>query len=1026
MRLLFLFLLWSSTIYSQTEVQITPNQIGAFGASNNDFMLYSTATTGGQWTAPATFLPLSNYWTRTGVNLSYTAGNVRISGAAPTDPNTTLTLGGPVEFTSGQPRIYYPPALGLNAFFGFNQSSGAPGFFQGLGPDASGVIRRLTTGAVFGAEFGRGGFTIAFFALPSGQLAVGDPINFNNASSTSGERGWLRSDGTWVFGGDVYNVGFLSSPQEVFTVGGGAVFQQRVQLRNDLRDVNNFTGNVNDVFISNGANGPVTWASRASIVAGGGAVTTITGVVSSGNANGASISVNNLRLHEATLVTPGIVSVGDQELGSGIKTFSNNVNAAATPLILMNNLANVDTEGTTMEFKGSAPPVLGAISAVIEGGSISGGVSFSLATGPYKGLDMHSGTRITDHNGFRGKDMVTVSGSYDVTAALANRVGIYNINTGGGTLTLPDPTTLPQGTVISWAMTALTGSATTVNTAASGSEFWVQNSLSATPSYSIPTGAVRKGTFEVINISGNKWVVEVSSGDDLAIGAFQTSGTADGLSIASNAVRLHAATATHPGAVTLTDQALGTGTKTVSKHANAISIPLIIENNLADIDDEGAHLQFRGISSQVMGSIISSIEGGSIGGGVVLDILSGPYKGIDMHSLNRVTRYNGFSSKDIVYVSGSYDITAALTNRVGTYNITTGGGTFTLPDPGTIPEGTVIEWAMTALSGSATTVNTSAAGSEFWVQNATAATASYSIPTGVVRQGTFEVFNISGNKWVVAVRSGGDLDQSYDAFGPTPSKINVNASEGQTGGLEFESTGANNIIIDLAGTGDFLVQDNATTVLEVADNGYLSIGTGGPTTAQKVLVTENSSSVVTVPLRVRNNGTDGDGVGVAFTLAINGNDNVTFTSLNPVGAVTNQFLMQVGEGGGSETYIAITPAIKETRFENSTAREVFNGTATTLTLDGRVSVVRVPTSATTTTITLPEIVTGVPGSNQVSIGYELFLIINRAVIVTINRSGADVLITDGGSGSSNSAATTASIIYARRLIATAADEWTIF
>ena len=307
---------------------INPDRLGGFGAVNGDFMLYNSATTGGAWAAPATFLPLANYWTRTGVNLSYTAGNVRISGAAPTDANTKLTLGGPMEFTSGQPRIYYPPALGLNAYFGFNQSSGGPGFFVNLAADGNGVIRRTAAGSAYGIEFGRGGAAISFFSLASGQLGVGDAINFNNASSSMGERGWLRNDGTWVFGGDVYNVGFLSNPQEVFTVGGGAVFQQRTQFRNDIRDINNFAGNVNDVFISNGANGPVTWASRASIVTGGGGLTTSTSF--SGDVSG---TFNNLQIVPSTIIN---ADIADATI-TGAKMVTGTVNSTQITDLGVNN-----------------------------------------------------------------------------------------------------------------------------------------------------------------------------------------------------------------------------------------------------------------------------------------------------------------------------------------------------------------------------------------------------------------------------------------------------------------------------------------------------------------------------------------------------------------------------------------------------------------------------------------------------------------------------------------------------------------
>lgn len=92
---------------------------------------------------------------------------------------------------------------------------------------------------------------------------------------------------------------------------------------------------------------------------------------------------------------------------------------------------------------------------------------------------------------------------------------------------------------------------------------------------------------------------------------------------------------------------------------------------------------------------------------------------------------------------------------------------------------------------------------------------------------------------------------------------------------------------------------------------------------------------------------------------------------------------------------------------------------------GRFSVEQIANADPTTTVTLPEIVTGTPGSNQVGVGYVFNLSIDRSVAVTINRSGADLLYIDGVAGTATSTVTTATVFYNRTYRAVDANKWEI-
>jgi hypothetical protein len=98
---------------------------------------------------------------------------------------------------------------------------------------------------------------------------------------------------------------------------------------------------------------------------------------------------------------------------------------------------------------------------------------------------------------------------------------------------------------------------------------------------------------------------------------------------------------------------------------------------------------------------------------------------------------------------------------------------------------------------------------------------------------------------------------------------------------------------------------------------------------------------------------------------------------------------------------------------------------TTYQVSGRNSVEVIANADPTTTVTLPEIVTGTPGANQVGIGYVFHLSIDRSVAVTINRAGADLMYVDGVSVTATAITTNATQYFIRTFRATDANKWEV-
>lgn len=114
--------------------------------------------------------------------------------------------------------------------------------------------------------------------------------------------------------------------------------------------------------------------------------------------------------------------------------------------------------------------------------------------------------------------------------------------------------------------------------------------------------------------------------------------------------------------------------------------------------------------------------------------------------------------------------------------------------------------------------------------------------------------------------------------------------------------------------------------------------------------------------------------------------------------------------------------------KNSGAQyQVPSGTTKTTTyqVSGIYSTEAIESGDATTTINLPEIVSGTPSANQVGLGYELNLSVDKLSTVTINRTGSDVFYTDGASITSTSISTTGGTFWSKKLRATGLNKWEV-
>jgi hypothetical protein len=291
-----------------------------------------------------------------------------------------------------------------------------------------------------------------------------------------------------------------------------------------------------------------------------------------------------------------------------------------------------------------------------------------------------------------------------------------------------------------------------------------------------------------------------------------------------------------------------------------------------------------------------------------------------------------------------------------------------------------------------------------------------------------QVLAWNGTAWTPTTSASSvNLDQAYNQFGATASKVNIDAAEGQTGGLEFESTGSNNhIIFDLAGSGDFIVQDTGASAFRVLQNGYASFGTAAPSTFQRLLINEAATAAITTAVTIDNNTEPVDGAGVKMAMALGSNVKAESQISDPVGGYTLAWDFNLLINSVMTSMISLNADKESVRFNRAIESEIENLTLATEQITGSRSVSYVPSSASTTILYLPEIVTGVPSTNQVSVGYVLDLIVDNSSTISLQTTGgSDEILRDGVSGKTSVISVVGGTGYVKRFIAVGANVWSM-
>jgi hypothetical protein len=260
-------------------------------------------------------------------------------------------------------------------------------------------------------------------------------------------------------------------------------------------------------------------------------------------------------------------------------------------------------------------------------------------------------------------------------------------------------------------------------------------------------------TGQVLAWNGTTWSPANQTTGISTVGAFQTSNTSAGLSISGTDIRLHHATLLTAGGISLSDQFIGKGTKTFTKDAGGIAIPIVSQNSAAAFDDDA--VAFHHVLGSTVASVLkTTIVGGSVSGGTVTTLSNMDEDGTIRNAFEITPknsfRTNGFINRRTQNVGASFSA-IAITNRASAYNFQTAAGALTLPDPTTLDEGEEVEWKVTFTTGSDATINTAAAGSEFWANGSGSAIASISLTAGV-KSGKLVVTSIGGtNYWLNSV-----------------------------------------------------------------------------------------------------------------------------------------------------------------------------------------------------------------------------------------------------------------------------------
>ena len=223
----------------------------------------------------------------------------------------------------------------------------------------------------------------------------------------------------------------------------------------------------------------------------------------------------------------------------------------------------------------------------------------------------------------------------------------------------------------------------------------------------------------VLKWNGTTWAPATDNGTTYTVGSFSTTGNADAISVSGSTLTAHAATSTTPGSVSLADgQVLGDGGKIIQNNLNGETTALTLRNNAAAGADAGPGLVFQaGSGNANMFQIQADMTSGAATTGAQTYVLNrNSSNGMSTHVTfqpSRTTQINGFFGEEIRVVATTLDVSANFGNRYPHYCFTAAAASLTLPLATNVVDGTRIQITSLLSTGTACTVNTAAAYSEF-------------------------------------------------------------------------------------------------------------------------------------------------------------------------------------------------------------------------------------------------------------------------------------------------------------------------
>ena len=113
--------------------------------------------------------------------------------------------------------------------------------------------------------------------------------------------------------------------------------------------------------------------------------------------------------------------------------------------------------------------------------------------------------------------------------------------------------------------------------------------------------------------------------------------------------------------------------------------------------------------------------------------------------------------------------------------------------------------------------------------------------------------------------------------------------------------------------------------------------------------------------------------------------------------------------------------------EKAIYTDLFTTSATSHQINGLDSEVRLSPGNALGSVTLPEIVVGTPGTNQVNAGFVLYLNFSSTIATSVSRSGStDVIEQNMAIGNRTSITNQANYVFAHRIVAVDANTWVIY